>query len=121
MILSEEEEQEGLLLLGLLGKEHSLNVWQHTSLRNGDSREELIKFLVIADGQLKVTWDDASLLVVAGGVTGELEDLSSQVLHNCCKVHGSTGTYTLGVIALSKEAMNPADGELKSSTTGTGL
>ena len=69
-----------LLRLGLLGKEHSLNVWQHATLCNGDSGEKLIELLVVTDGQLQVTWDDASLLVVAGSVASKLKDFSSQLL-----------------------------------------
>ena len=107
-----------LLLLGLLGKEHSLNVWQHATLCNGNSGEELVEFLVVTDGQLKVTWDDAGLLVIAGGVAGKLEDLSGQVLHNCCKVHRCPCTHALSVVAFPQKAMNPADWELQSSTAG---
>jgi hypothetical protein len=39
---------------------------------------------------LQVTRDDAGLLVVTGGVTGQLEDLSGQVLHDGSQVDGGT-------------------------------
>jgi hypothetical protein len=51
------------------------------------------------DGKLEVPWDDARLLVVPGGVPGELEDLCGEVLHHGGHVDGGPGTHTLGVIA----------------------
>jgi hypothetical protein len=39
-----------------------------------------------ADGELKVTGDDAGLLVVASGVSSELEDLSREVLEDSGEV-----------------------------------
>ena len=61
----------------LLGEEHSLDVGEDTTLGNGNTREEFVQFLVIADGELKVTGDDSGLLVVTGSVACKLEDLSS--------------------------------------------
>jgi len=43
----------------------------------GQSGEQLVELLVIADGQLEVAGDDPGLLVVPGGVAGQLEDNSS--------------------------------------------
>ena len=51
-------------LLRLLGQQNSLDVGQNTTLSDRDARQQLVQFLVVADGQLKVTWNDASLLVV---------------------------------------------------------
>ena len=44
-------------------------------------------------------WDDAGLLIVPGGVPGELEDLSGEVLHNGGHIDGSSGAHPLGVVA----------------------
>ena len=41
-----------------------------------DVSEKLVQFLIVADGQLEMTGDDTGLLVVTGGVTGQLEDFS---------------------------------------------
>ena len=112
---------KALLLLRLLGEKHCLNVGQDATLCNGDAREELVELLVVADGQLEMAGDDAGLLVVAGGVTGELEHLGSQILHDGSEVDRGSGTDALGVVALPQETVNPADGKLQSSTTGTGL
>ncbi|KAF0022889.1 hypothetical protein F2P81_024870 [Scophthalmus maximus] len=65
-------------LLGLLGQQHRLDVGQHAALSDGDSAQQLVELLVVADSQLQVTGDDPGLLVVAGRVTGQLQDLSGQ-------------------------------------------
>merc|ERR550517_616302 len=52
--------------------------------------------LVIPDGKLKMPWDDAGLLVVPGSITSRLQDLSSQVFHDCCHVHWGTSSNPLG-------------------------
>ena len=110
-----------LLLLGLLGEEHSLDVRQDTTLGDGHAGQELVQFLVVADGQLQVTGDDTGLLVVTGGVAGELEDLSGEVLHDGSEVHGGTGTNTLSIVSLAEQTVDTTDGELKSSPGAAGL
>lgn len=66
-----------------------VNVWQNTALGDGDVAKELVQLLVIADGKLKVTWDDTCLLVVTSSVASQLEDFSSQVLKNGSEVDRS--------------------------------
>ena len=90
-----------LLLLGLLGEEHCLDVGEDTTLGNGHTGEELVQFFVIADGELEMTGDDSVLLVVTGSVASELEDLSSEVLHDGSEVHWGTSTYTLSIVSLA--------------------
>ena len=60
----------------LLGQEHGLDVGQDASLGDGHPLEQLVQLLVVADGQLEVAGVDPLLLVVAGGVAGQLENLS---------------------------------------------
>lgn len=67
-----------------------VNVGQNTTLGDGDVAEKLVQFLIVADGKLEMTGDDTGLLVVTGGVTGQLEDFSSQVLKDGGEVDGST-------------------------------
>ena len=81
-------------LLGLLGQEDSLDVGEDTSLGDGDSGEQFVQLLVITDGQLEVTGYDPGLLVVTGSIASQLEDLSSEVLHDGSKVDGSSSTNT---------------------------
>ncbi|KAG8269485.1 hypothetical protein J6590_106447 [Homalodisca vitripennis] len=100
------------LLLGLLGQEHGLDVGQYTSLGDGDTGQELVQLLVIPDGQLKVTGNDPGLLVVTGRVTGQLENLGGEILHDGGQVDRSSGTHSLGVVALAEQTVDPADREL---------
>jgi hypothetical protein len=67
-----------------------VNVGQNTTLGDGDVAEKLVQFLIVADGKLEMTGDDTGLLVVTGGVTGQLEDFGSQVLEDGSQVDGGT-------------------------------
>jgi hypothetical protein len=107
--------------LGLLGQENSLDVGQDTTLSDGDTRQELVQFFVVTDGQLQVTRDDPSLLVVTSGVTGQLENFSGQVLHDGSQVDWSSGTNALGVATFAEHTVDTTDGELKSGAARTGL
>ncbi len=111
----------GLGLLGLLGQEDSLDVGEDTTLGDGHTGEQLVELLIVADGQLEVAGDDPGLLVVPGGVAGQLEDLSGQVLHDGGHVDRGAGANTLSIVALPQQAVDTAHGELESSTAGPGL
>lgn len=67
-----------------------MNVWKNTTLGDCDVSEKLVQLLVVADGELQVTWDDTGLLVVTSSVTSQLEDFSSQVLENGSEVNWGT-------------------------------
>jgi hypothetical protein len=94
-----------------------VDVGQDTAVGDGDVAEQLVELLVVADSQLNVTGHNSGLLVVTGGVTGQLQDLSSQVLHDSGKVHGGTTTNASSVSALLQEAAHTAHRELQ---TGLG-
>ena len=97
----------------LLGEKHCVDVGQHTTRGNGDTSEQLVKLFVILDGKSQMTGHDTALLVIAGGVTGKLEDLGSQVLKHGGKVHGGTSTDAGSISASLEEAADTADWELK--------
>ena len=78
---------------------------------DGNVAQELVQFLVVADGQLEMTGDDTRLLVVTGGVAGQFEDFGGEVLEHGGEVDGSTGTDTLSVVALPQETMDTTDWE----------
>ena len=107
----------GTTLLGLLGQERVVDVGEDTTLGNGDMSEQLVQLLIVTDGQLQVAGNDTGLLVIASGVTGQLEDLSGQVLEDGSEVDGGTGTDTLGIVTLAQVTVDTTDGELK---TGLG-
>ena len=71
------KRREYLFLLGLLGQKDSLDVGQYTTLGNGNSGEQLVQLLVVADGKLEMTGDDPSLLVITSSIASQLENLSS--------------------------------------------
>ncbi|EJK66207.1 hypothetical protein THAOC_12889 [Thalassiosira oceanica] len=101
------------LLARLLGQEDSVDVGQNTAAGDGDSSEELVELLVVLDGQGDVAGDDTCLFVVAGGVSGELEDLGAEVLEDGGEVDGRTGSHAGGVLALAEVTSDTTDGELK--------
>ena len=93
-----------------------MDVRKDSSLGNGHTGKELVQFLVIPDGQLQVPGDDAGLLVVAGGVTGQFKDFSGKILHDCGQVDWGAGTNTFGVVALAEEAVDSSHWKLEACT-----
>ena len=55
-----------------------------------DVSEKLVQFLIVADGELKMTRDDTGLLIVTGGVTSQLENFGCKVFEDGSEVDGST-------------------------------
>ena len=103
-------------LFGLLGQENSLDVWQHTTLGDGHSGQQLVQLLVVTDGQLQVTGDDPGLLVVAGSISSQLQDLSGEVLHDGGQIDGRSRTHTFRIVSFAEKTVDTSDGELESST-----
>ena len=68
----------GRLLRRLLGQQNRVDVGQHTAVGDGDTGQQLPELLVVADREQHVAGDDARLLVVPGGVPGELQNLVTQ-------------------------------------------
>jgi len=106
----------GLLVLSLAWQKHSLNVWQHTTLRNGDPIEQSVQLLIITDSQLEMSGDDSGFLVVTGSISSQLKNLSSKVFHDSGEVDWCTSSYTLSIVALSQQTVDSANWELKSSS-----
>ena len=105
----------------LLGEKDSVDVGEDTAGSDGNTAEELVELFVVADSELNVTGSDAGALVVAGGVTGELEDFSGEVFHHRGEVHGGTTADAGSIAALAKEAGHTADRELKTSARAARL
>ena len=57
-------------------------------LTRGDchAAQQLAELLIIAHRQLDVAGNDARLLVVTCGISGQLQDLRGQVLQDCTSV-----------------------------------
>jgi hypothetical protein len=94
-----------------------MDVWQNTTLGNGDVSKELVQFLVVADGELKMTWDDTGLLVVTSSVSSQLENFSCKVFEDSSEVNWSTSTDTLSIVSLAEKTVHTTDWE---SQTGLG-
>ena len=107
--------------LGLLGQQDRVDVWKHAALGNGHTMQQFVQLLVVSDGKLEVTRDDASLLVVSGSVAGQFQHFGGEVLYHSGKVDGSTGTNTLGIAALAKQSVDSSDGKLQTSAGRAGL
>lgn len=96
-----------------------VNVGQNTTLGDRDVTEKLVQLLIVADGELQMAGNDTGLLVVAGGVASQLENLSGEVLKDCGEVDGSTSTDTLSVVTLAEQTVNTTDGECETGLGGT--
>ena len=80
-----------------------LDVWEDTALGDGDAGQQLVQLLIVPDGELEMPGDDAGLLVVPGGVPGQLEDLGGEVLHDSGHVDGGPRAHPLGVVSLPED------------------
>ncbi len=67
-----------------------MDVWEDTTLCDSDVSQKLVQLLIVADGELEVTWDDTGFLVVASSVSGQLKDLSCEVLEDGSQVNWGT-------------------------------
>ena len=107
--------------LRLLGQKDGLDVGQDTSLGNGHTGQQLVQLLVIPDGELKMTRDDPGLLVVTSSIACQLENLSSQVLHDGGHVDWGSSANTLSIVSLPQKTMDTSNWELKSGPAGPRL
>ena len=94
-----------------------MDVWQDTTLSDGNVSEKLVQLLVVSDSELKMTWDDTGLLVVTSSVASQFENFGSKILEDGSEVDWSTSTNTLSIVALSEETVNTTNWE---SETGLG-
>ena len=79
-------------------------------------RHPIAKILILPDSKLEVPWNDARLLVVPGSITSQLQDLGSQVLHDCCHVDWRTSSDSLGIVALPTHRRNPINSNIRVET-----
>ena len=116
--LAEEQHLLGFALRRrlLLGQQNCLDVGQHTTLSNGDSLQELVQLFVVSDGQLQVSGNDSSLVVVSSCVSSQLQDLSSQVFQDSSKVDWGTSSDSLSVVSFADASVDSSNGELQSSS-----
>ena len=95
-----------------------MDVGEDSTGGDGDTAEELVELLVVLDGEGDVAGNDAGLLVVAGCVAGELQDLGAEVLEDSGEVDAGADADAAGVAALLEVAADTSDGELKPGLGG---
>lgn len=71
----------GLLSFGGLVDERLVDVRDDTTTGNG-SLDQGVQFFVTPNGQLQVTRRDTLDLQILAGISGQLQDLSSQILQD---------------------------------------
>jgi len=106
---------------GLLREEVLVDVGQNTTLGDSDMSEKFVQFLIVTDCELEMTGNNTGLLVVTGGVSSQLKNLSREILEDGSKVDGSTGTNTLSIVALPQETVNTTDGKSETGFRRTAL
>ena len=75
--------------------------------------DQSVQLLVSPDGELEMSGGDSLHLQVLTGVTGQLEDLSREVLQDGGAVHGGGGTNTTSGKAPALEmTMDPGKREV---------
>ena len=77
-----------------------MDVGEDSTGSDGDSAKKLVELLVVLDSKGDVPGDNPGLLVVAGGVSGELEDLSGEVLEDGGEVDTSSDSDAANTGAL---------------------
>ncbi|KAH9506870.1 hypothetical protein DERF_011582 [Dermatophagoides farinae] len=99
-----------------LWQQHGLNVGQHTTLGNGHTTQQFVQFLIVTDGQLKVTRNDTGFLVITGCITGQFQNFCGQIFKNGSKIDWSTSANTFSVIAFTQQTMDTTNRKLKTSS-----
>ena len=110
-----------LLVASFLWEEDGLDVGEDTTLGDGDTTEELVQLFVVSDGELKMSRDDSSLLIVSGSVSGQFENFGGEIFEDGSEVDWGASSDSLGVVALSEHSVDSANGELKSGSDRSGL
>jgi len=98
-----------------------VNERQDSSVRDGDVAQELVELLVVSDGQLDVSGNNSGLLVVARGVTSQLEDFSRQVFEDGAQVDRGSSSDAGSIATFTELTMDTSDGELETSSVRAAL
>ena len=68
-----------------------MDVWNDTTTSDGGF-DESVELLVSSDSELEMSWCNSLHLKIFGSVTGELKDLSGQILEDGSAVNCGCGT-----------------------------
>lgn len=90
-----------------------MNVRDHTTASNG-SLDESVELLITSDSELEVSRCNSLHLEILASVSGELEDLSSQVLEDSSSINGRCcSNSAVSANSTLQESVNSSNGELK--------
>jgi|LauGreDrversion4_2_1035121.scaffolds.fasta_scaffold376394_1 hypothetical protein len=90
-----------------------MNVRDHTTASNG-GLDESVELLIASDCELEVSGCDSLHLEILAGVSGELKNLSCQVLEDSCSINGRCGSNSaVSANSTLQESVNSSNGELK--------
>ena len=89
-----------------------MDVWNDTTTSDG-GLDESVELLVSSDSELEMSWSNSLHLKIFGSVTGELKDLSGQVLEDGSAVNCGCGTDSaVGADSRLQDSVNSSDWEL---------
>ena len=98
-----------------------MDVRDHTTASDG-SLDQSVKLFVAADSELQVTRSYSLHLKVLAGVTGELQDLSGQVLEDSSSVDGGRGAdAAVRANSALQKSVDSSDRELKTKKLQLGF
>jgi hypothetical protein len=101
---------------GLVAKEGLGDVGDDSSASDG-CLDEAIELLISSDRQKKMSGRNSLHLELLAAVAGQLEDFSTEVLHDGRGVDCSSGTNTLTAVdSVLQESVDSSDRELETST-----
>jgi len=91
-----------------------VDVGKNTSSSDCSRVKKSVQLRIVADSKLDVTGYYSGLFVVFSGVSGELENLSSEIFKHSSEVHWGTSTDAFSIATRLQKAANSANWELKS-------
>ena len=97
-----------------------MDVGKNTSSGNSNSSQELVEFLIVLYSKSDVTRDNTALLVVTSGVSGEFENLGTEVLEDGSEVDRRSSSHSCGVLSLSEVTSDTTNRELETSLLRAG-
>ena len=106
-------------LFALLLQQDLLDVGEHTTAGNGDTRQQLVQLLIVADGERQEAGGDTLLLVVTGCIARQLQHLGAQVLEHGGQVHRGTLADAGRIPTRLDQRRSTANGEGQSGLLGT--
>jgi hypothetical protein len=113
-------EVSAALLLVRLHDEGFVDMRDNTTSSNS-GLDESVELFVTSDSEQQVSRCDSLNLKIFRGISSELKNLSSEVLKDSSAVDGRSSSYSrVGTDSALKESVDSSDGELKTSTSGSG-